>query len=111
VVDGSSLENWRTRKGIGGSNPSSSAIYLPNFGDLGRILAAYGRQLVSVEEAGTIVGIHHHRGWFSRAYVNVFLHSRSLLIRPDSFPSVETLISAVLLSEFVQRRPPERRLL
>jgi hypothetical protein len=26
VVDGSSLENWRTRKGIGGSNPSSSAI-------------------------------------------------------------------------------------
>jgi len=27
VVDGSSLENWRTRKGIGGSNPSSSAIY------------------------------------------------------------------------------------
>jgi hypothetical protein len=28
VVDGSSLENWRTRKGIGGSNPSSSAIYL-----------------------------------------------------------------------------------
>ena len=27
MVDGSSLENWRTRKGIGGSNPSSSAIY------------------------------------------------------------------------------------
>ena len=26
MVDGSSLENWRTRKGIGGSNPSSSAI-------------------------------------------------------------------------------------
>ena len=25
MVDGSSLENWRTRKGIGGSNPSSSA--------------------------------------------------------------------------------------
>src|ERR1035441_7589095 len=28
VVDGSSLENWRTRKGIGGSNPSSSASLL-----------------------------------------------------------------------------------
>lgn len=26
VVDGSGLENRRTRKGIGGSNPSSSAI-------------------------------------------------------------------------------------
>jgi hypothetical protein len=27
VVDGSSLENWRTLTGIGGSNPSSSATY------------------------------------------------------------------------------------
>jgi hypothetical protein len=75
------------------------------------MLAAFGRQLVAVAEAGTIVGIHHHRGWFSRANVNVFQHSRSASIRPDSSPLVETLISEVLLSEFVQRRTPERRLL
>ena len=34
VVDGSGLENRHTRKGIGGSNPSSSAIQSQDFASL-----------------------------------------------------------------------------
>jgi hypothetical protein len=55
VVDGSSLENWRTRKGIGGSNPSSSAI--PLSGDIRR----NPRQLNKTRNARIIAGYFVHR--------------------------------------------------
>ena len=39
VVDGSGLENRRTRKGIGGSNPSSSAIQSQDGASLAALLS------------------------------------------------------------------------